>query len=209
MIAIFFSPSFCRDSIERCFTLSDADYKVETKVRFDYEHKNMSDKKSAEFISSGHFTITKYSNSSPLVMIQYLRNNNGEDDDIPGPYFLVKNESRDTLYGEWLHGYFWGTLSKWKDDKYVGDYGIKIDDGWYIKGNWSEEPPLYPDSVTHAWVGTFGKKTDPGRYRFNMYYSTEKKAKNSAIIYSESNTFRWWSDVQNWHLLTCEFEIKP
>jgi hypothetical protein len=163
----------------------------------------MSDWKCKDSITSGRFTITKYSNPSPLVKIKYLRNSTGENNEFPGPQFIVKNESRDTLYGEWLPGYFWGTFSRWVDGEYVGNHCGQI------CTTWAGEPPLYPDSVKPAWLASFGARIPPGKYRFNLYYSTENKIKGSATKIFESGTFRWWSSVQNWHLLTCEFETKP
>lgn len=202
LIATFSSTLSGRDSIERSFALSGEEYKVETVAHFSRDRIDLSDWKSKDSISSGFFKITKYSKPSPLVKMKFLPNNNGENGELPRPMFIVKNESRDTLYGEWLPGYFWGTVSRWKDGDYVGNYGGQI------CTTWDEQPPLYPDSVTTAWVGSNGVRVPPGRYRFNLYYSTEDKIKNSAPLFYESDSFRWWSDVQNWHLLTCEFEIK-
>ena len=202
LAAIFSNVLSGRDSLERTFTLTGEEYKVETIAHFQREKKNLSDWKSKDSINSGRFTITKYSKSSPLVKIKFIRNSNGENEGIPGPQFIVKNESRDTLYGEWLPGYFWGTLSRWVDGKYVGNMCGQI------CTTWTEEPPLYPDSVKLAWVGSSGRRIPPGRYRFNLYYSTENNIKGSATKIYESDTFRWWSSVQNWHLLTCEFETK-
>lgn len=126
----------------------------------------------------------------------------GKNGEFPGPQFLVKNESRDTLYGEWLPGYLWGRLSIWNDGKYVGNLVGQI------CTTCDEEPPLYPNFVKPAWIAAFGRRTPPGKYRFNLYYSTENKTKGTATLVSETNAFRWWSAVQNWYLLTCEFEIE-
>ena len=202
LTAVFSSTLSGRDSLERRFTLSGEEYKVETIAHFQRDLKKWSDWNSKDSISSGRFSITKYSHPSPLVKIKYLRSNEGKDGEFPGPIFIIKNESRDTLYGAWLPGYFWGTVSIWKDGKYVGNRGGQI------CTTWNAEPPLYPDSVKYAWVGSFGIKVAPGRYRFNVYYSTENCTLNSTPLFHETDSFRWWSDVQNWHLLACEFEIK-
>ena len=202
LTAIFSNPISGRDSISRSFALTGKEYKVETAVHFKRERKDLSDWKSKDSINSGLFTITKYSNPSPLVKIKYLRSYTGKNDEFPGPHFLIKNESLDTLYGEWLPGYFWGTLSRWIDGEYVGNLGGQI------CTTWVDEPPLYPDSVKLAWVASFGARVPPGKYRFNLYYSTKNNIKDTATIIYESDTFRWWSSVQNWHLLTCEFETK-
>ena len=203
LTAIFSNVKSGKDSLERTFMLTGEEYKIEAIAHFQQEKKNMSDWKNKDSITSGRFTITKYSKPSPLVKIKFLRNSTGENNEFPGPLFLVKNESRDTLYGEWLPGYLWGTLSKWVDGRYEGNLGGEI------CTTWTDEPPLYPDSVKPAWVSSFGRKTPPGKYRFNLYYSTEKNSKGSARLTSETDSFRWWSSVQNWHLLTCEFETRP
>ena len=203
LTAVFFSALSGRDSLERTFTLTGEEYKVETIAHFSRELKDLSDWKSKDSINSGRFTITKYSHPSPLVKIKYLRCFTGENGEFPSPQFIVKNESRDTLYGEWLPGYFWGRFSRWVDGEYVGNHSGQI------CTTWDNEPPLYPDSVKPAWVASFGARIPPGKYRFNLYYSTENKIKGAATKIYESNTFRWWSSVQNWHLLTCEFETKP
>ncbi|MCR5513394.1 MAG: hypothetical protein K6F43_07505 [Prevotella sp.] len=203
LTVIFSNAISGRDSLERTFTLTGEECKVETTVHFWREQKDLSNWKSKDSINSGRFTIIKYSNPSPLVKIKYLRSSTGENNEFPGPQFIVKNESRDTLYGEWLPGYFWGTFSRWVDGEYVGNHVGQI------CTTWTDEPPLYPDSVKLAWVASFGARIPPGKYRFNLYYSTENKIKGSTTKLFESDTFRWWSSVQNWHLLTCEFETKP
>ena len=203
LTVIFSNAISGRDSLERTFTLTGEEYKVETSAHFQREKKNWSDWKSKDSINSGRFTITKYSHPSPLVKMKFLRSSTGENNEFPGPHFIVKNESRDTLYGEWLPGYLWGTISRWVDGEYVGNQSGQI------CTTWVDELPLYPDSVKPAWVASFGAKIPPGKYRFNLYYSTENKIKGAATKIYESNTFRWWSSVQNWHLLTCDFETKP
>jgi hypothetical protein len=202
-MAIFFTNSISgRDSLERTFTLTGEEYKVETIAHFWRQKKDLSDWKCKDSINSGRFTITKYSYPSPLVKMKFLRNNMDKIGEIPGPQFLVKNESADTLYGEWLPGFLWGSLSRWVEGKYVGNLVGQI------CTDWDYEPPLYPDSVKMAWVASDGKRVPPGKYRFNLYYSTENNIKGAATKIYESDTFRWWSSVQNWHLLTCEFETK-
>ena len=198
------SEVYGNDSLEKCFMLTGEEDKVETIVCLGREKKNPSDWNSRDAVNSCRFTITKYSQPSPSVKIKYLRNCTGENGEFPGPVFLIKNESRDTLYGEWLPGFFWGRLSVWKDGEYEGNRGGQI----CTTGN--EEPPLYPGQVKEAWVGSFGltRPLPVGKYRFNLFYSTERATKNAAPLVRETETMKWWSAVQNWHLLTCEFEVK-
>ena len=200
LTAIFTNDLSGMDSLERVFTLTGEEYKVETIVHFQRESKSWYHLNCTDSINSGHFTIIKYSKPSPQVKIEYLRYCNGEIGEISGPIFTVKNESRDTLYGEWLPGYLWGTLSKWVDGEYVGNKCGVLDT------NCVEAPPLYPNSDKLAWVGSFGIKISSGKYRFNLYYSTGEEINGSSKLTSETDTFRWWSAVKNRHLLTCEFE---
>lgn len=198
--AIFTNDFSGIDSLERVFTLTGEEYKVETILHFQKEPKNWYVLESKDSITCGQFMIIKYSNPSPLVKIKYLRYCTGENGEIQGPLFVVKNESQDTIYGEYLPGFLWGTLSMCCDGEYVGARGGVIDLNCY------PVPPLYPNSEKMAWVGSFGIKITPGKYRFNLYYSTEDKSKGTSELTSETDSFRWLSDVQNWHLLTCEFE---
>ena len=198
--AIFSSNTSGRDSLERTFILTNEEYKIETILHFQKLPKNWYVWDSKDSITSGQFMIIKYSNPSPLVKIKYLRYCTGENGEIQGPLFVVKNESQDTIYGEYLPGFLWGTLSMWCDGEYVGAKGGVID------LDCDPVPPLYPNAEKMAWVGSFGRKITPGKYRFNLYYSTEDKSKGTSELTSETDSFRWLSDVQNWHLLTCEFE---
>lgn len=188
------------ESLEQRFSLTGEEHSVEASIHFQLEPKDISDWSRLDSIPSGHFLITKYSSPSPLVTIKYSHTSSGKEGEFPGPFFSVINESRDTLYGEWLPGYFWGTVSVWKDDGYT-TLGATIDT------NWEERPPLYPGAETLAWVGSFGRFIPFGRYRFNLYYSTEGSFKGSTRLLSETDSFRWWGTVENWHLLSCDFEV--
>ena len=200
LTAIFTNKLSGIDSLEKVFTLTGEEYKVKTIIHFQREPQKEYVFDCKDSIYSGRFTIIKYSNPSPLVKIKYLRYCTGENGEIQGPLFVVKNESQDTIYGEYLPGFLWGTLSMCCDGEYVGARGGVIDLNCY------PVPPLYPNSEKMAWVGSFGIKITPGKYRFNLYYSTEDKSKGTSELTSETDSFRWWSNVQNWHLLTCEFE---
>ena len=149
--------------------------------------------------------ILAYTMDSINGQEKYLYTNNGNSDEFPGPVFSIINDSQDTLYGEWLPGYFWGALSRWKDGDYVGYYVGSIDTDWV------EEPPLFPGQKKKAWVASFGRITPPGKYRFRLYYTTDSPyvSKRSAGLTRETETFRWWSSVSKWYLLVCDFEIQP
>ena len=189
-----------KESMAQEFSINGEELRVETSIILRLEDKDLRDWKCRESIPSGHFLITKYSNPSPLVSMKYLYTMTGKKGEFPGPYFSVINESQDTLYGEWLDGYFWGRLSVWKDGGYKA-LGIRIDTTWI------EQPPLYPNSEITALVGSFGRFIPYGKYRFDLYYSTERSNKGSMSLLRETSSFRWWGAVENWHLLTCDFEV--
>lgn len=192
--------SLKNESLEQRFSITGEEYRIEASISFELEPKDRHDWKCRDSIPSGHFLITKYSNPSPLVKIKYLYTLSGKRGEIPGPYFSVINESRDTLYGECLPGYFWGTLYAWKEDGYKALGAI-------IDTNCNEHPPLHPSTETMATVGSFGIPIPLGRYRFNLYYSTERSGKGGHRLLSDTNSFRWWGAVENWHQLVCDFEV--
>ena len=205
MTATFTNGIKCDESLEQVFNLTGDEYLVESIVHFRRERMDLSDWSSKDSIPSGFFTITKCLHPSPLVKIKYLYTNSRRGDDILGPIFSIINDSQDTLYGEWLPGYFWGVLSRWKDGDYVG-YSVGS-----IDTDWVEEPPLFPGQEKNAWVASFGRITPPGKYRFHLYYTTDSPyvSKRSAGLTRETETFRWWSSVSKWYLLVCDFEIQP
>lgn len=205
MTATFTNGIKCIESLEQVFNLTGDEYLVESIVHFRRERMDLSDWSSKDSIPSGFFTITKCLHPSPLVKIKYLYTNSRRGDDILGPIFSIINDSQDTLYGEWLPGYFWGALSRWKDGDYVG-YSVGS-----IDTDWVEEPPLFPGQEKNAWVASFGRITPPGKYRFRLYYTTDSPyvSKRSAGLTRETETFRWWSSVSKWYLLVCDFEIQP
>lgn len=205
MTATFTNGIKCNESLEQVFNLTGDEYLVESIVHLRRERMDLSDWSSKDSIPSGFFTITKCLHPSPLVKIKYLYTNSRRGDDILGPIFSIINDRQDTLYGEWLPGYFWGVLSRWKDGDYVG-YSVGS-----IDTDWVEEPPLFPGQEKNAWVASFGRITPPGKYRFRLYYTTDSPyvSKRSAGLTRETETFRWWSSVSKWYLLVCDFEIQP
>ncbi|MBR5716635.1 MAG: hypothetical protein IKX59_08610 [Bacteroidales bacterium] len=188
-----------KDSCSRNFMLTCEEFNVKTRVDVERRCKNLSDWHCKDSIISCLFGIARYSQPSPLVEIEYLRTERGGDGAFAGPYFVVHNHSNDTIYGEWLPGYLWGSFSKWIDGKYEGDHVGQI------CTTWEDQPPLYPGKVKEAWIASMGRRIVPGKYRFNLHYSTDKGTGSYSLSH-ESDSFRWWTSLENWHLLTCEFE---
>ena len=201
MIAYFDSEEFGRDSVARSFTLTGDEKSVEVSLLFNIEDKNRYNKEE-ENIAAGHFIITKISKPSPLVMLKYIKNETSKKAYIVGPLFTIHNASQDTIYGQHMPGYFWGTLSEWKD----GKFGSTI--GGEIFTSWAYEAPLYPNKSKTASVGGTGVIVPKGRYMFNLYYSTERRTKGQTDLVGESNTIRWWCGTENWHVISHPFEVK-
>ncbi len=193
--------SLGKESLEQCFSITGEELRIETRIEIQLEPKDLRDWGCRDSISSARFVITKYSKPSPSVKIKYLYTLVGQGYDIHGPIFSIINESQDTIYGEWLPGYFWGTLSIWKDGSYSKSLGETID------LEFVDKPPLSTGSESFASVGSFGRNIPFGKYRYNLLYSTEGSSKNSIPLIRESDSFRWWGKVQNWYLLTCDFVV--
>lgn len=191
-----------RDSLTRSFELTGEEDSVEVDMSFRSERRDWSQIHSRDSIMAGSFTIEKYSKPSPDVHLRFLRNSTGQQGEFPGPFFSIRNESHDTLYGEWLPGYFWGTVAVNLGSGYSRELGGQI------CTTWNPLPPLYPGTTGSAWVGSFGRRIGFGRFRFTVLYSTAQSGRHGSTLYRESPTFRWWSMVNNWHVLSCEFEIR-
>ena len=188
-----------KDSCSQKFMLTGEEIDIKTMFYVQRECKNLSDWNCKDSIISCQFRIAKNSQPSPLVEIEYLRTQRGEGGEFYGPFFAVHNHSNDTIYGKWLPGYLWGSFSKWIDGKYEGDHVGQI------CTTWEDQPPLYPGKVKEAWIASMGRRIPPGKYRFNLHYSTDKSTR-SFTFSRETDSFRWWISVENWYLLTCEFE---
>ena len=117
-------------------------------------------------------------------------------------YFIIKNNSKDTLYGEHLPGYFWGTLSYRKNDSTLFTK-IGILDYMFV-----DSPPLYPDSIKYATVGSFGltKKLVPFEYRFEVMLA-DKRQSQGIGVYKELKHIIWWAGTKNYYKLKYDFKV--
>ena len=199
IMAFFSGNESGNDSLDKIFILTGDEYSIQTNLQFQLKRNDFPYSRNEDFLVECWFALKLFSKPSPDVHIRF---NYYSNDEIPGPFFEVINNSNDTLYGEWLPGFFWGTVSFWDGSAYFGNLGGRID------LNFEGLSPLLPNDTTHAWVGSFGRSLRPGKYRFNVYYSTEDKRMHSAAFERENMKFRWYTNVSKWHLLTNEFEIK-
>ena len=150
----------------------------------------------------GFIEIVKYYEAPKSIRIELDKEFKG-DEYMKGPCFLIKNNSTDTLYGEHLPGYFWGSLSVKNNDSI--DYTIK----GTIDYNFADSPPLFPDSSTYASVGSFGYRNilRPSQYQFelNLFNKLQTATKQ---ISSENKEIVWYVDTKQYWKLKYDFEIE-
>lgn len=121
--------------------------------------------------------------------------------DVIGPYFKIRNNSHDTICGYRHPDFLWGWLEVLENGKSVNIlYGI-------IDVNCIGDGPLLPNSTKTATIGTWGLPVSVGNYRFHILLST-KPQKHGISLTHQTVTRDWYTSVQSWHHLTCDFEIK-
>jgi hypothetical protein len=166
--------------------------------------KNSSIKKRQKESVSGHIVVTKYYKPAQNIEIQYIKMKD-PDEYYKEPFFLLKNNSNDTIYGEYLPGYFWGAISYLREDStWTNQFGGQID------YNFSSRPPLYPDSTTIASVASFGWRNNLPKmhYKYRVLYSINKFYGHGLSKYLEKQSFVWWADTKSFYRLSYEFDIK-
>jgi hypothetical protein len=150
----------------------------------------------------GFIEIVKYYEAPKSIRIQLDKEFKGNEY-MKGPFFRIKNNSMDTLYGEHLPGYFWGSLSLKNNDSI--DYTIK----GTIDYNFADIPPLYPDSSTYASVGSFGHRNIlfPSHYQFELNLFNKLQIATKQIP-SENKELIWYVDTNQYWKLKYDFEIE-
>jgi hypothetical protein len=186
---------FSKESLEYPFTLAGDETDVEINVDF-----SRSDWKKKE---GGSIEVIKYYKSNLNLLIKYLPEMKG-DEYYKAPFFLFKNNSNDTIYGQYHPNYFWGSISFLIDSEWSSEYFGRLD------YNFAGGSPLFPDSVTLAWVGSFGWRNEllKNRYKYTLIYTTDKKDVIGVKQYLEKDNFIWWADTKKYYRLIYEFDVK-
>ena len=121
--------------------------------------------------------------------------------DFRGPYFWVKNGSQDTLYGYWEPTHFWGWVERMMDGVPVRKLIGTIDH------NFSPAGPFEPHTQRMATIGSFGSPVPFGHdYRFHLLYSNHPQTPGAPLT-RESDKYKWFTSVQSWYHLTCDFTL--
>jgi hypothetical protein len=200
----FQSESNVNDSIEYDFELYGNEIVTEISVTFDYRDdltKIADLYVSGDKILNGYIRVNKYYTAPPTIEIELGSPYIGGDI-YKGPLFKIKNNTKDTLYGEHLPGYFWGSLCYLKNDSIIAtEYGT-------LDLNFVHSPPLYPDSIKYAYVGSFGltDKLSPLEYRFEVMLAKKWQSKGISL-YKELQYFKWWAGTKEYYKLIYGFKI--
>jgi len=152
--------------------------------------------------NNGHISVVKYY-KSPKSISLYLADIEF-DEYYKGPFFRLNNNSKDTIYGEYLPGYFWGSLSIVTNDSTRSRKLIGI-----IDTQFEGLPPLSPDSNRIASVGSFGlfKHLPKSNYRYELLYSTTGNFHEYREYINKIN-IEWWAKTEEFYRLIYDFEVK-
>ena len=149
---------------------------------------------------AGVIEIIKYYDEANHLEIEYLSEVKGGGS-FRGPFFMLKNNSNDTIYGKHLRGYFWGTLSFLFDSVWSHEIFGQLDYDFVPR------PPLFPDSTVIATVGSFGWQNELPKfwYRYTLLYYTTDKNTHKRL---EKDNFIWRADTKKYYRLVYEFEVE-
>jgi hypothetical protein len=205
-LSVYFeAENYAQDSIDYDFELKGDEIKTTISVDFDFRERLLRKGEiyeKGEKVLNGYIRINKYYNAPKTIDIWLDKENMGTEF-YKGPFFKIKNNSTDTLYGEHLPGYFWGTFSYLRNDSaFITKTGI-------LDYNFMDSSPLYPDSTKIASVGSFGlrNKLVPFDYRFEV--TLAKVWQSTGIgIYDEHKNFIWWAGTKEYYKLVCDFKIE-
>ncbi len=206
VLLIYFNAiNYGQDSISYDFKLNGNEIKTAISVDFDFKERllkkgNIYEK--GEKVLNGYVRINKYYIAPKTIEISFDKENMGTEY-YKGPFFKIKNNSTDTIFGEHLPGYFWGTLSFLRNDSaYMTRTGI-------LDYEFVDSPPLYPDSTKIASVGSFGltKKLIPFDYRFEVMLANVWQSTGIGI-YEEHENFIWWAGTKEYYKLRHDFKIE-
>jgi hypothetical protein len=147
-----------------------------------------------------NINIEKHFKSHDSIKI-YPARVKSHDEYYKGPFFRIENLSKDTLYGKYLDGYFWGDLSILSSDGTWKNLPSNLDMNFvYLSG-------LNPDSSTIATVGSFGLNSimPQGRYMYKLAYKTHPSDKNTSKGFWESEIY-WLIRDFDYYWISCGYE---
>ena len=203
-LKIKFANNIYKDSISYDFEVNGTETHIEIDLSFefsvDYFSSNL--KKKKEPIPKAYLKIIRYYKPKNVEISIAKVKESEEAGSLKGPFFALKNNSNDTIYGEYHPNYFWGTLSVLQQDSTWRVLGAQLD------MNFAGSSPLYPDSISLATVGSFGypKNLPSNKYKYEILYTTNKNQKRGYSLYKEDKSCIWYIGDKNFYKLIYEFE---
>ena len=202
----FRSNKYGIDSLEYKFSTYGKEKGIDIDVRFildveSYMHNEKWIKK--EKLPQGFIEVCKYYDPPQSIEISYASHIKSTDY-YKGPFFIIKNHSTDTIYGQYLPGYLWGSLTLLTPNSTKRKSIIGI-----IDYNFAPEPPLLPHSETIALVGSFGfyNKMPKSKYLYTLLFSNKLQS-TGLSKYLKKDNFIWWADSKEYYKLEYEFEVE-
>ena len=202
---LFEAEKYGKDSLDYDFELNGSEISTVISVEFGYNERLIKQGDiyvKGDKVMNGYIRINKYYEAPKSVDIELDKEVTGTEY-YKGQFFKIKNNSNDTLYGEHLPGYFWGTLSILRNDSVLFTRIGNLD------YNFVGSPPLYPDSSKYATVGSFclSRKLIPFEYRFEVMLVKGKWQSNGIGVYKELNNFVWWAGTKEYYKLKYDFKV--
>lgn len=202
LIIYFSSEKYGKDSISYDFDISAWDSSTEIILSLNNNIENDDSMPQPIKPLSGYLEINNYRTAPNTIDIK-LNPNKESDVYNKGPYFTIKNNSKDTLYGRYFPGQFWGKL-------FLIDYVLSPKEILSIIDlNFAPGIPLYPDSNAISTVGSFGVSNNlqAGNYKYILLLSREESSIGIGE-YLEKGNIKWWAETRNYYQLVYDFEIK-
>jgi hypothetical protein len=147
----------------------------------------------------GYLNICKYYNNLEGVSLEL------KDQAVVNkcPVFLLTNNSQDTLFGKYLPGYFWGSISIMDDGEWSDPNFFTID------LRFRKKDPLLPNDSAFATIGSFSdfNIASTGKYKFILHYSTSYVGMGVSYYKSTKHT-ALWADTKEFRVIEYEFEVE-
>jgi|SRR5665647_50372 len=207
LIVLFDTENYGKDTVNYKFELNGTE--LSTTIYVSFNHWVKLDSKGNKIEENGkridaNIGINKSYLAPKSVEISYDQSIK-PDVMYDEPFFKIRNNSRDTIYGTRLPGYFWGKLDYLKKDS------VFITREGTIDELFADSPPLYPDSSKIATVGSFGykafRKPEFKDCRFVVWYKTHWSPRGKNTLLKQEKELYWWAETTENYKLTCDFKI--
>lgn len=153
----------------------------------------------------GSIGVVRHYNSVHDIEIEYAKDIRSNES-IREPFFILKNNSNDTLYGQHIKTLYWGWISYMIDDStWTNNFFGNLD------YNFSGGTLLIPGAATIATVGSFGwtEELPKKKYRYTLLYTTDVNSTGGGYRKQvERDNIAWFVKDFRFYKLVYEFEVK-